>query len=285
MTENINKQYSENKLKNMNKILNDTSLVIAVYNKELYLSKVLESLVKQSYFPANVILADDGSSDKGLDVLIERYKEILPVPLIRAWHEDKSWRKPLCVNKAVYHANEYIIFIDQDVIMHPRFIENHWKYRKLNTVLYGTTAMLTPKMTEKILQIKPFQDAWIDKKYKRRNTFYLPFPIFKAANEFAGRNFSMYKKDFVAVNGYDNDLVGEVGWEDTDLSYRLTNNGVRIRRIFGRCLGKHIYHQLHAYSLSKFGERERDKMLKKRIATGFTYVENGYHEARLMSQI
>ncbi|MDR2653638.1 MAG: glycosyltransferase [Prevotellaceae bacterium] len=263
----------------MTKILNGASLVIAVYNKPVYLEKVFESLEKQTCLPANVILADDGSSDADLDVLIDQYKKRLPVPLIRAWHEDKGWRKPLCVNKAVRHANDYIIFIDGDVIIHPRFIENHWKYKKTNTAMYGTTAMLTPKMTEKLLNIKPFEDAWIDKDYKRRNTLYLPFPVFKVAKEFVGRNFSLYKEDFVAVNGYDNDLVGEVGWEDTDLSYRLTNNSVNIRRVFGRCLGKHIYHKLHAYALTKFGERERDKILKERIATGFTCVKNGYHEA------
>jgi hypothetical protein len=89
----------------------------------------------------------------------------------------------------------------------------------------------------------------------------------------------LYKKDFVAVNGYDNDLIGEVGWKDTDLSYRLTNNGVHIRRVFGRCLGKHLYHKLHSYSYTRKIERERDKMLKKRIETGFIYVKNGYHEA------
>jgi cellulose synthase/poly-beta-1,6-N-acetylglucosamine synthase-like glycosyltransferase len=263
----------------MNKILNNTSLVIAVYNKRLYLNKVLETLMKQTCFPANVILADDGSSDTDLNMLIEEYKQRLPVPLIRVWHEDKGWRKPLCVNKAVYQANEFIIFIDQDVIMHYRFIENHWKYRKSNTVLYGGTAMLTPKMSENLLQIEPFQDARIDKVYKRRNAVYLPFPVFKTVKEFSGRNFSLYKKDFVAVNGYDNDLIGEVGWEDLDLSCRLINNGIRIRRVFGRCLSKHLYHKLHAYAGTAFGERERDKLVIKRRETGFIYAENGYREA------
>ncbi|MDR0420690.1 MAG: glycosyltransferase, partial [Prevotellaceae bacterium] len=134
----------------MEKILNDVSLVIAVYNKPVYLEKVFESLKKQTHLPTNVILADDGSADADLDLLIEQYKKCLPVPLIRVWHEDKGWRKPLCVNKAVYQANEYIIFIDGDVIMHPRFIYNHRKYGKPNTALYGTTAMLTPSMTENI---------------------------------------------------------------------------------------------------------------------------------------
>jgi hypothetical protein len=89
----------------------------------------------------------------------------------------------------------------------------------------------------------------------------------------------LYKKDFIDVNGYDNDFIGEAGREDTDLSYRLKNNGVHIRRIFGKCLGKHIYHQLHDYAFNRNEERERDILLKKRIETGFIYVTNGYHEA------
>jgi glycosyltransferase involved in cell wall biosynthesis len=262
----------------MNKILDDTSLVIAIYNKKKYLEAVFESLIKQSRMPANVILADDGSSDDDLDILIKQYKKCLPVSLIRVWHEDKGWRKPLCVNKAVNQANEYIIFIDGDVMMHSRFIEDHCKYKKLNTVLYGTTAMLTPKMTEQHLKTEPFQDAWIDKKYKKRNTLYLPFPVFKNVNAFEGRNFSMHKKDFITVNGYDNSLNGEAGGEDTDLSYRLTNNGIRIRRIFGKCLGKHLYHKLHAYCYNRKIEREKDRLLKNRLKTGFIYVTNGYYD-------
>jgi hypothetical protein len=163
--------------------------------------------------------------------------------------------------------------------MHYRFIENHWKYRKSNTVLYGSTAMLTPKMTENLLQIESFQDTLIDKEYKKRNAVYFPFPVFKTVQEVAGRNFSLYKKDFVAVNGYDNDLIGEIGREDTDLSYRMVNNGVHIRRVFGRCLGKHIFHKLHAYARTRFEERKYDKLVIKRRETGFIYAENGYREA------
>ena len=47
---------------------NKLSVIIPVYNVEEYLEKCIESVLKQAYSPFEVILVDDGSSDKSSSI-------------------------------------------------------------------------------------------------------------------------------------------------------------------------------------------------------------------------
>ena len=40
------------------------SVIVPVYNAAAYLEECVDSLVKQTYKPAEIILVDDGSTDK-----------------------------------------------------------------------------------------------------------------------------------------------------------------------------------------------------------------------------
>jgi glycosyltransferase involved in cell wall biosynthesis len=51
------------------------SVIIPVYNCELYLAEAIESVFNQTYRPIEVIIVDDGSTDKSADVA-SSYKEI-----------------------------------------------------------------------------------------------------------------------------------------------------------------------------------------------------------------
>ena len=44
------------------------SVIVPVYNVEAYLEKCLESICKQTYRNLDIILVDDGSSDKSSDI-------------------------------------------------------------------------------------------------------------------------------------------------------------------------------------------------------------------------
>ena len=49
------------------------SIIIPVYNVEKYIERCLESISKQKYKDFEVIIINDGSTDKTLDI-INRYK-------------------------------------------------------------------------------------------------------------------------------------------------------------------------------------------------------------------
>ncbi|WP_254424452.1 galactosyltransferase-related protein, partial [Vibrio sp. 10N.261.45.E1] len=57
-----------------------------------------------------------------------------------------------------------------------------------------------------------------------------------------GCNFSLYKKDLLSINGFDNRYeVPGVG-EDSDIEYRLKKSGVRVKNIFYQAVILHLMH-------------------------------------------
>lgn len=87
------------------------SIIIPVYNIEQYLSKCLDSLIEQEYPNYEIILLNDGSSDKSGEI-IEAYAS--KYPYIRALHHTNqgvSYTR----NRGILEASgEYIAFIDGD---------------------------------------------------------------------------------------------------------------------------------------------------------------------------
>jgi cellulose synthase/poly-beta-1,6-N-acetylglucosamine synthase-like glycosyltransferase len=83
------------------------TLIISTYNRPDALARVLESVVNQTYPPAQVIIADDGSTEETARV-VEHYKTRLP-QLIHVWHEDTGFRLAGIRNKALKEVNQAFV--------------------------------------------------------------------------------------------------------------------------------------------------------------------------------
>lgn len=87
------------------------SVVIPVYNSENYLAKCLESIIDQSFQNLEVILIDDGSTDKSphiCDMYSEKYRNI---KTLHVKNSGPSAARNLGITLA---RGEYISFIDAD---------------------------------------------------------------------------------------------------------------------------------------------------------------------------
>lgn len=85
------------------------SIIIPVYNGEKSISNTIESILGQSYSKFELIIVDDGSTDKTLSV-IEQYKDqrIKVVQQVNA-------RQGAARNNGLKHATgEFVVFIDAD---------------------------------------------------------------------------------------------------------------------------------------------------------------------------
>jgi hypothetical protein len=85
-----------------------------------------------------------------------------------------------------------------------------------------------------------------------------------------GCNISYWKKDFLEVNGYNENMEGW-GREDSELILRKLNNGVLGKRLRYGGILYHIYH--FQASLSNF--EENDKIQQKTIHENVVWCENG----------
>lgn len=94
------------------------SIIINNYNYERFLPEAIESALSQTYPNIEVIVVDDGSTDRSCDV-INRYRDrIWPI-----FQENGKQGKALNTGFA-YSKGEIVIFLDSDDYLLPEAVEN-----------------------------------------------------------------------------------------------------------------------------------------------------------------
>ena len=129
-----------------------SALLIATYNWTQALELVLESIALQSQLPTVVVIADDGSNQETKQ-LIDSYSNKIKVPILHIWQEDNGFRKSKILNKSVAQTQvDYIIQVDGDCILHPKFVEDHLANVKVNCYLYGTRVNIKEQFVASIFE-------------------------------------------------------------------------------------------------------------------------------------
>jgi glycosyltransferase involved in cell wall biosynthesis len=236
------------------------SLIISFYNKIDYLKRILAALERQSFREFEVIIADDGSTKDVVDAIAEISRKSA-IPIQHVWHEDIGFRKTTILNKAIVSSrSEYLIFIDGDCIPHHRFIEEHYLNREPSVVLAGRRANISKKLAnllteeniragimEKGFVIKVLLDGLFGKSTHSikgayvANGFLRRF-LNRKVTGVLGSNFSIHKKDMLAINGFDERYKAPAVGEDTDIEARLRWNNVRVKMIKNMAVQFHFDH-------------------------------------------
>lgn len=254
-----------------------TTLIISTYNWPKALELVLLAVKRQSLLPDEVIVADDGST-KETKQLIEGFQKGFPIKLNHIWHEDNGFQKSIILNKAVAQAKgDYIIQIDGDCIMHQKFIYDHISAIEKNTYLFGSRVSLKAYCVPQLHKNKTIDFSFFSKALtKRGRSLYAPFlgKYYKKqdflSKKVRGCNLSYWKQDYIAVNGYNEDITGW-GKEDTEFVIRLVNNKVYGKRLKFRGIVYHIWH--NEFSKSKVSENV--KIQSETITKKQAWCNNG----------
>ncbi len=101
------------------------SIIMPVYNKAPYVRKALESVVSQSYKDWELIVVDDGSTDKSLQVVEDYIRETISDErlAIRVISQTNSG-VAAARNRGVKESRgEYICFLDADDWWEPNFLQ------------------------------------------------------------------------------------------------------------------------------------------------------------------
>ena len=227
------------------------AIIIAVYKWKDALNLVLKSIEKQSILPNEIIIADDGSGND-IKELISSYKKKFRPEVIHVWQKNMGFRKPMCLNKAIAKSkSEYIITIDGDMILHSRFIEDHLNFRKPNTFVNGMRSKISPEATINMIEnqdctLKTFDKKLKSKRYSLRNFFLCKLfsgkKNFNKFYNFNGCNMAFYRKDYIHVNGYNEDIIGW-GRDESEFASRLINNNIRRRDLRFNAIAYHLHHE------------------------------------------
>ena len=106
----------------MNKNNPLVSVIVPIYNIEKLLKRCIDSIVNQTYKNLEIILINDGSTDKSLDICKEYKKKDNRIVLI----DQKNMGVAATRNKGLQSANgEFICFIDSDDYIDKTLVEEY----------------------------------------------------------------------------------------------------------------------------------------------------------------
>ena len=254
-----------------------TALLIPTYNWPEALELVLKSALLQTRLPNEIIIADDGSNDKTKS-LIEQFNQKSKISIHHIWQEDDGFRKSKILNKAIATATaDYIIQVDGDCILHKNFIEDHFNEAQNGVYLYGSRVNILPDFAADVIFKRKINFNLFSKEIKNRTrSLHISFlsklykPHKGISRKFRGCNVSYWRKDFMKINGYNEDFEGW-GREDSDLAIRLGNNGIKAKRLRYSGIVYHIHHKIY----SKDNFELNDKIQKETIVNKIIKVSNG----------
>lgn len=104
---------------------NTISVVCPVFNSEEYIQKTIKSVLNQTLQVEELILIDDGSSDKTINIIndiIDQYNGPTDIILIKSSHQGPGVARNIGIKKA---KSEWISFLDSD---------DHWLNNKIEVV-------------------------------------------------------------------------------------------------------------------------------------------------------
>lgn len=96
------------------------SVIVPVYNVEKYLPKCMESILNQTYKNFEIILVDDGSADKSLDVCYSYAKKDNRVKVFSQQNGGPSKARNTGLKNAL---GKYVAFVDSDDWLEQNYLE------------------------------------------------------------------------------------------------------------------------------------------------------------------
>jgi glycosyltransferase involved in cell wall biosynthesis len=234
----------------------NVSVILSTYNSPLWLEKVLWGYSRQSFRNFEIVIADDGS-EAATARLIDEMRDKTGVAITHVWHEDQGFRKCRILNKAILQArHDYLLFSDGDCIPRDDFVAVHAAEARPGHYLSGSYVKLPMSTStaigrEDIESGRCFDVAWLRRNglrgYSKRlklgagpKAAILLNHLTTARCNFKGSNGSTWKKDVIAVNGFDERM--HWGGEDREFGVRLINLGIKPKHVRYNAVVIHLDH-------------------------------------------
>jgi glycosyltransferase involved in cell wall biosynthesis len=265
------------------------SVVISVYKDIDALALILHALNRQTVLGFEILVSEDGE-----DPMVKDFIDNTETVVVHVNGADVGWTKNQALNRASCKASgDYLIFIDGDCIPHRCFVENHIKLSETSVVLSGRRVDVgegyAMKLKRQEVSIGDFEKLfWLvfnlpalikDKSRALEDGIYfsprswLHRNVFRRISKIRGIlgcNFSCWKEDLFAINGFDEDYSSPAVGEDTDLEWRFHKIGVAVKSCRNMAI---VYHFRHPLRFDGFeGNLE---LMRLKIMAGKAFCDNG----------
>ncbi len=232
------------------------SVIFTTYNQPDWLEKVLVGFGAQTVTDFEILVADDGSRDDTRE-RIAALASMLPVPVRHLWQPDDGFRKCEAMNMAIEESRaDYLVFTDGDCIPRRDFLARHLSLREPGRFLSGGYHKLPMDTSlaigaDDIRDGRCFDPAWLKRHgmpNSRRNlkisvngvAAVVLDRLSPARASWNGHNASGWKRDVLAVNGFDERM--KYGGQDREFGERLENAGILGKRVRYRAIVLHLDH-------------------------------------------
>ncbi len=250
--------------------------MISTHNSPEYLKRVLQSYVNQTVVPDEIVIGDDGSGERTAEVIRE-FQQKADFAIKHIWQEHKGMRIARLRNEALKAASmDYLIITDGDCIPEKRFIEDHIRVMEPGYFIQGKRMLVSQKVSPNfnlnghatLFKLAISGDLSNIHHLIRIPGFSMRYT--KYINNIKTCNFAVYRKDFLAVNGFNEDFIG---WRrsDTELAVRLYKYGLKRKDIPFSAI---VYHLWHSPGSSEHVKRN-DEILNRSIKSSDYFCKNG----------
>jgi len=248
------------------------TVLVNTYNRKEYLERVLVAYARQSFRDFELVVADDGSDD-GTPEVVERVRRELPYPVGYVSHGRQGHRRAKTLNMGIRLGTApYVLFTDCDCLPRADLLAVHMAKREPRRLLLGGYLRLSQQFSSTVEVDKArrgdYERAltpkalWSLRREHAKIAIYLALRGKRPHN--MGLNYSMWRGDLLAVNGYDENFQGW-GKADGDVRDRLRALGVLPKTAWAEAIVFHLWHPPHP---TKFqfvdGERTRNVLYARR---------------------
>jgi len=256
-----------------------------VYKDIRALELVLDSLKNQTYKNFEVIVVEDGSFSE-MKEFIENYDGL---DIKHTTQEDLGVRKARSQNNGlIASTGEYLIFIDGDCLLYSTFIAGHVALAQSGFVLSGRRLNLNIELTKELrdgglsafdiennLFTKHINLAF-DKSTRFEQGIYISPDGFiynsfiknrERNTSILGCNFSCYKADMLAINGFDESYGESAVSDDMDLDWRFRAYGLKLKSCKNIANMFHLFHKAHdrgdaSAQVALMRQREKESLFR-----------------------
>jgi glycosyltransferase involved in cell wall biosynthesis len=190
------------------------SVIIPCYNAERWIGEAIQSCLDQTHQPMEVIVVDDGSTDRSQQIVSAVAKNAnVAIKLIASVHKGASAAR----NQGLAVASgDYVQFLDADDLMSPRKIELQAVF-----TAHGHEAVPCGPW----LWLRPSNERWMTEQ-PREHTISTDDLVHQwlAGNGFVVHCFLWPRKVVIELGGWDESLSI---WQDTDLFIRAVFKGIQ----------------------------------------------------------